>query len=395
MPYLKFDSPSGSSSNTGSIYLFINYLSKEDFRDNPLSKEFFFNNESSEILDSFVVDAIDCNRKGLTRNDAKFYTGSINFSEQELQFIENDSNRIKEYSIKVMEQYASNFNRGVSIDNINWFGKIEYKRYFKGDDEETINGIVTQGEIKPGLNTHVHFLVGRKSKDQRFKLSPKTNHRNTQKGPIKGGFNRDVFKMQCEKIFDEMFGYLRPLEESYQFYKIKANGNVDEKVILSNQRANETVKKESYLSQSIDKKEVRISKLANFICHGANREITKQINIDEIINFEKITQHRGYVYQSLVNLNRMIKQGKTPEGYDLTNNIIEYAKFLAEKDLKIGNYNGLKHERPIVQSNLDVKIVNEKSNTKKRGTKEALTSIIPTHKKKKNRGFDWIEGYEF
>lgn len=391
MPYLKFDS---SSSNTGSCYALINYLSKEDFRDNPLSKEFFFNHESSEILDSFVVDAIDYNRKGLTRSDAKFYTGSINFSEEELLFIGNDSSKIKEYSKKVMEQYASNFNRGVSIDNINWFGKIEYKRYFKGDDEETINGIVTQGEIKPGLNTHVHFLVGRKSKDQRLKLSPKTNHRNTQKGPIKGGFNRDEFKMQCEKIFDEMFGYLRPLEESYQFYKIQVNGNVDERVILSNQRANEIVKKESYLSQSIEKKESRISKLANFICHGADREVTKRISIDEIINFEKNTEHRGYVYQSLVNLNRLIKQGKVPAEYDLTDRILVYANFLAQKDLKIGKLERLKQDRPIVQSNLDVKIINEKSNTKKRDAKEVPNSIIPTQRKNKIRGFDWYEGYE-
>lgn len=395
MPYLKFDNPSGSSSNAGTCYAYINYLSKEDFIDNPLSKEFFFNHESSEILDSYVVDAIDSNSKGLTRNDAKFYTGSINFSEEELLFIGNDSSKIKEYCKKVMEQYASNFNRGISIDNINWFGKIEYKRYFKGDDEDTVKGIAIQGEVKPGLNTHVHFLVGRKSKDKRLKLSPKTNHRNTQKGPIKGGFNRDEFKMQCEKVFDEMFGYLRPLEESYQFYKIQANGNVDEKVILNNQRANEIVKKESYISQSIEKKESRIYKLANFICHGADREVTKRINIDEIINFEKNSEHRGYVYQSLVNLNRLIKQGKAPEEYDLTNRILAYANFLAQKDLKIRKFERLKQDKPIVQSNLDVKIINEKSNTKKKDTKEALSSIIPSHKKKKNRGFDWIEGYEF
>ena len=200
--------------------------------------------------------------------------------------------------------------------------------------------------------------------------------------------------MQCEKVFDEMFGYLRPLEESYQFYKIQANGNVDEKVILNNQRANEIVKKESYISQSIEKKESRISKLSNFICHGADREVTKRINIDEIINFEKNSEHRGYVYQSLVNLNRLIKQGKAPSEYDLTDRILAYANFLAQKDLKIGKLERLKQDRPIVQSNLDVKIINEKSNTKKRDAREALNSIIPTPKKNKIIGFDWYEGYE-
>lgn len=331
MPYLKFDSPSGFADNKGSCSSFANYLAKEDFREKSLTKEFFFNHNSKEILEYQVVDAIDNNRKGLSRTDAKFYTGSINFSEEELMFIDNDPEKIKDYTIKVMEQYANQFNKGISINDINWFGKIEYHRYYKGDDEEVKKGTKTQGEEKEGLQTHVHFLIGHKSMDGKKKLSPKTNHRDTQKGPIKGGFNRDEFKQIGEGIFDQMYGYLRPLEESYQYYKVKSNGTILDQIELFQQHSNEMVKKETYLSQSNEQKEYRIHQLANYICHGIDKNNMKKIDTDALLQFEKKTDYNGYIYKSLVNLNRMCKQGKTPDEYDLTQKLIGFANYLESK----------------------------------------------------------------
>jgi hypothetical protein len=311
--------------------MFVNYLSKEDFQKESLSKEFFFNENSQSIPSYEVVAAIDSNKKGLGRNDAKFYTGSLNFSEEELQFIGNDPQKIKTYTIKVMEQYAAQFNRDISIDNVNWFAKIEFNRYYKGDNEDVISGIRQQGEIKEGLNTHVHFIVGRKSKDGTKKLSPKTNHRETQKGPVTGGFNRDFFKQQGETLFDDMFGYLRPLEESYQFNKIKANGSVNEKVDLAGKTANESVKKHSYSCQSSTEKEYRIQQLSNYICFGIDKNNVKHIDIEKLLAFERNSHHSGCIYRSLVNLNRCFQQGKIPTEYDLTDRILNYAHFLETK----------------------------------------------------------------
>lgn len=331
MPYLKLDSPSGSSSNKGSCSSFANYLAKEDFGEKSLTKEFFFNQNSKEILDHQVINAIDKNRKGLSKTDAKFYTGSINFSEEELRFIANDPEKIKDYTIKVMEQYANQFNKGISIKDINWFGKIEYHRYYKGDEEEVKNGTKTQGEQKEGLQTHVHFLIGHMSNDGKKKLSPKTNHRDTQKGPIKGGFNRDEFKQNGEGLFDQMYGYLRPLEESYQYYKVKSNGTISDQVELFQQYSNEKVKKETYLSQSKEQKEHRICQLSNYICHGSDKNNIKRIDTDALLQFEKQTDYNGYIYRSLVNLNRMCKQGKTPYEYDLTQKVIGFASYLESR----------------------------------------------------------------
>jgi hypothetical protein len=90
MAYIKIDKPSGSAGNKNSCSDFISYLSKEDFKDDPTSKEFLFNHTSQLIPDYIAINAIDGNRKGLGKNDAKFYTGSINFSEEEILFIGND-----------------------------------------------------------------------------------------------------------------------------------------------------------------------------------------------------------------------------------------------------------------------------------------------------------------
>ncbi|MDY0393020.1 MAG: DUF5712 family protein, partial [Candidatus Bipolaricaulis sp.] len=169
------------------------------------------------------------------------------------------------------------------------------------------------------------------SKDGTKKLSPKTNHRDTKKGPVNGGFNRDGFKQQGEVLFDDMFGYLRPLEQSYQFNKIKANGSVNEKVELANKTANESVKKHTYSCQSFSEKEYRIKQLSNYICFGIDKENVKNIDLDKLLDFERNSSHSGSVYRSLVNLNRCCQQGKTPTEYDLTDRVLNFANFLETK----------------------------------------------------------------
>src|SRR6266542_1774991 len=139
MPVIKFDQLSTIADNCGSCRKFIEYLSKED-EWKGFEKEFFFNEENQFICDYEVISAIDNNRKRLGKEDAKFFTGSINFSENELAFIGNDLQKIKEYAIQVMEEYASNYNKGLSINKINWFAKLETNRYYKGDDPKVLDG---------------------------------------------------------------------------------------------------------------------------------------------------------------------------------------------------------------------------------------------------------------
>jgi len=271
-----------------------------------------------------VIRTIDSNRQGLKKDEAKFYTGSINFSGEELLFINNDYDKIKQYAIDVFKLYASNFNKDINIDDVSWYAKIEANRYYKGDDSEVINGEVKQGDIKPGLNTHVHFIVGRKSSYGTKKLSPKTNHRNTTKGAVKGGFNRDQFKKDCETLFDNLFVYNRSLSQSYEYLNKKKKGNYKD----SGKVVREQSVRIKYDQLNKEEKIKRLQKLINHI----NKNITKSPK-DSLLHNELIIRNalhndlNGNVYRSLINLNfKIIEEKKLPD--DLNSFVLNYSKFL-------------------------------------------------------------------
>ena len=51
--------------------------------------------------------------------------------------------------------------------------------------------------------------MSRKDQANKKKLSPLTNHKNTNKGIIKGGFDRVKLFQQAEQGFDKLFNYQR------------------------------------------------------------------------------------------------------------------------------------------------------------------------------------------
>lgn len=101
-----------------------------------------------------------------------------------------------------MEQYARSFNKGLEVKDILYYAKVHHNR----EEEET-------------GNVPVHVIVSRKTADGRRKISPQTNHRNTKKGPVKGGFFRIDFYNGTEQAFDRMFLYQRRLENKFEYKK--------------------------------------------------------------------------------------------------------------------------------------------------------------------------------
>jgi hypothetical protein len=77
---------------------------------------------------------------------------------------------------------------------------------------------------------HFHLIVSRKDQSNKKKLSPLTNHRNTNKGVIKGGFDRKNLFQQAESGFDKLFGYQRDLQETFVYCNTMTNGSIDEKL---------------------------------------------------------------------------------------------------------------------------------------------------------------------
>lgn len=114
----------------------------------------------------------------------------------------------------VIPEYAKNFNKGLSAKDIKFYGKIHFSRDRSSNE----------------LNMHCHLIVSRKDQSNKKKISPLTNHKNTKKGTVKGGFDRKNLFQQTEQAFDRLFGYQRQLTESFEYYNTMKNGNITDQL---------------------------------------------------------------------------------------------------------------------------------------------------------------------
>lgn len=223
MPVIKLTSTS-KGSNKGTCAYLEKYLQKENIGKDLDEQSNWYSHESDFVSRGEVVHRIDNNHKGLAKEDAKFFMLTINYSEKELEHLAvlyPELDAMKEakrvYTREVMELYAANFNKNVSGNDLLYYAIDENNRYYKGDSVEVQNGTEKQGDTKDGANEHTHILISRKDKNQKLKLSPLTNHKDTKKGAVKGGFNRVQFKIVCEHAFDKLHNYERPLEDKAAF----------------------------------------------------------------------------------------------------------------------------------------------------------------------------------
>lgn len=275
MPISKPHSTLGAT-NTGSSYSLVMYLEKENIEleknietsDFIKRKQSFFNHQGNNFSPIEVIDTIDNNKRKLGKKDAKYFAPTISFSQKELHHISklasgkviNDvseftdkeyldyNNLIKQYAIKIMDNYAKNFNRqekGLkSGSDLVYFGKVEHYRKFKGHDSEVKNGTYNSGDYKPGINSHLHLVVSRKDNTQKLKLSPLANERKSTNRKINGntysvGFDRTKWIEMNEVSFDQFFNYKRPLLEQFRNQNILKNGSPEQKYEL-NKRINST-----------------------------------------------------------------------------------------------------------------------------------------------------------
>lgn len=129
-------------------------------------------------------------------------------------------------------KYAKNFNKGLSASDINFYGKIHFD-HNRSDNE---------------LNMHCHLIVSRKDQTNKKKLSPLSNHKNTQKGMVTGGFDRMNLFQQVEQGFDKLFGYNRQQSDSFDYHNTMKNDSISEQLELQEQKITGEKKKETYQS---------------------------------------------------------------------------------------------------------------------------------------------------
>lgn len=269
--FIKIQTSDKSNGNKGSVSALANYLEKEDLNmekraiENdklPNPRTGFFSQNREGLLKSEVISSIDTNKKGLGKNDAKFYSITFSPSEKEQKaLLKNITGRkinsvkelsrnelkayektLQEFTRLAMNEYASNFKRdGLTTGKqLLYFGKIEHLRHYKGTDKEVKKGEKNSGSPKAGLQTHIHLIVGRKDIEMKFKLSPLANergHKNNSKlngKKVQRGFDRNLFNIKAEKLFDLQFNYARNTEEKVE-YRIEASKK-DEKLEISTKR---------------------------------------------------------------------------------------------------------------------------------------------------------------
>jgi len=156
--------------------------------------------------------------------NTKFYAIHVSPSEKELRAMGNteqeQAEAMKRYIREVViPEYARNFNKGLSAEDIKFYCKIHFSRNRSNNE----------------LNMHCHLTVRRKDQSNKKKLSPLTNHKNPKKGTVKGGFDRKNLFRQAEQRFDRLFGHKRELTESFEYYNNMKNGMIDKQLKMQEQ----------------------------------------------------------------------------------------------------------------------------------------------------------------
>lgn len=222
----------GTYNNSGSSRALANYLEHEDMEriKQGVFTEGLFNLSHDDIFKSQVIKDIDSNIGQLMKTDAKFYAIHVSPSGNELRAMgsteQEQSTAMKRYIREVfIPEYAKNFNKGLSAEDIKFYGKIHFNRD-RSDNE---------------LNMHCHLIVSRKNQSNKKKLSPLTNHRSTKKGVIKGGFDRTNLFQQAETGFDRLFNYDRKLTESFEYCNTMKNCSIDDKLNMQEREIKENI----------------------------------------------------------------------------------------------------------------------------------------------------------
>lgn len=204
----------GTYANTGSCSNVANYLEHEDEKNKKQGQEIepFFNHRQESVKSSDVINSIDKNKAKLCQDESKFFVITVSPSSEELKKMGNtpaeQSEAFKNY-IKndFAQQYAENFNKELTKENLMYYAKIHTERNGKNEND-----------------MHAHIIVSRKTFDNKIKISPQTNHKGTTKGTVKGGFDRKEFINKIEQSFDQKFSYERNIKERFEYKNAIKNG---------------------------------------------------------------------------------------------------------------------------------------------------------------------------
>ena len=253
----KVDNPAKAESkdynNKGSSSRLMNYLTGNAEKIDK--DDLFFNSLEENLSKKEVMQRLDFNVKGLRDTDHKFFSISVNPSQDELKAIGSDKAKFKSYVKTTMRNYAKAFKgMGIEEKDLVWAGIIHEKRFYTELDEYNFkkkNGQgatipFRSGQGKPGFQMHAHILVSARDgkMDKYLTVLTPTNK-------ISRKFILKQWQMLNARSFQEKFKY-RP---GVNLYHEQQRGYFD-KMLNSLEKLN--------LSQ-LDKKEaLRVGEGMNF-----------------------------------------------------------------------------------------------------------------------------------
>lgn len=213
----------GGGDNKGSCAALATYLEHEDQERLEEGKDImpFLTPDGIEVTKGEVIDKIDRNHKHLGKDDYKFYSIIVSPSPEEIKAMGETEAEQYESGLKLMREisdnYAQSFNREEikTASDLILFWKFHFTRGDNGDLQFHLHGIVSRNSVNMG--------------GRNLKLSPMTTHRATDKGPVKGGFDRKAFFRKSEKLFDKLFDYDRKVAETFDYNNAMAHGTPEEK----------------------------------------------------------------------------------------------------------------------------------------------------------------------
>ena len=271
--HIDFAPPSGGTyNNAGSSRQLASYMEHEDLErmEKGIYTDGFFNLTDDNIYKSKVIKDIDTNTGQLLKTDAKFFAIHVSPSESELPAMgsteQEQVESMKRYIREVfIPEYAKNFNKGLSETDIKFYGKIHFDRSRSGNE----------------LNMHCHLIVSRKDQTNKKKLSPLTNHKNTNKGTVTGGFDRVNLFQQAEQGFDKLFGYTRQLSESFEYANTMKNGSMDDKLKMQERELKEP---KQYFTGENKKELIQSGEKENMISYNPDSKQNEQHSFNQVDN---------------------------------------------------------------------------------------------------------------
>ncbi len=245
----------GISQRSGGCGGLVAYLEKE-------VQGQWFGLAREDVPAAEVVATLDANKRNLNRDADKYYQVVLAPSQAELRHIGSDPEQLRTYTRAAMEQYAANFGKGIEGRDLVYFAKVEHERTTNHQDRAVQVGDVAKGQAKPGPQTHIHIIVSRTENLARYAerkktgeverknpyhLSPLTNHKDTQRGVVTGGFERKQYSERVEQAFDKAFAYGRPLVETFRYAHTMQHGTPEDCAALRVQ----AIQEQRQISQQI------------------------------------------------------------------------------------------------------------------------------------------------